>query len=77
VCGFNSLSITGKFFGFLREDMQELFRDDLATIGHATYDAIMQSADELSLKMIAPDDPHAPNFGAVGDKSRIRRQTRI
>lgn len=68
---------TGKFLGFLREDFHEIYRDDLASIGHAAYTAIMTAADVLSLKIIMPEEMPAPAFGATADNNRVRRAKRI
>lgn len=43
---------TGHFLRFLREDFQEIYRDDVASIGQAAYIAILRAADDLSLEAI-------------------------
>lgn len=75
VRGFMGLWRQGDFWSFLRQDFNELYRDDLASIGGAAYMAIINTADQLSLKSVDPP-PGAmppPNFGAPKESTRVRR----
>lgn len=77
VCGMWSWWWTGRFWNFLREDFDELYRDDLASIGHAAYNAIMDAADALSLKALTPQEQPVPTFGLGQVANPTRRQRRI
>lgn len=73
--GFMGLWRLGDFWAFLRQDFDELYRDDLASIGGAAYMAIIDTADQLSLKSVDPP-PGAippPNFAAPRESTRVRR----
>lgn len=65
---------TGSFTQFLRQDFNELYRDDLASIGTVAYAAIQTAVDQLSLKAVVPraENP-PPSFGSqVATASRRR-----
>ncbi|MCB9438373.1 MAG: hypothetical protein H6673_15465 [Anaerolineales bacterium] len=64
---------SGRFWNFLREDFQEVYRDDLSAIGQSVYMAIMDTADSLSLQQVGPVQP-PPTFGGLDNGSPLTRR---
>lgn len=60
----------------VREDLDELHRDDISALGHELYVALNSAADQLALQRLTEEPPIPPSFG-VGTQTNRTRKRRI
>lgn len=75
ILGFASWLRAGSFNQFLMQDFNELYRDDIASIGEVAYAAIHSAVDQLSLQAVIPKQENPPPaFGAQAGSASSKRR---
>lgn len=73
-----SLLVNRSLWAWAFERFDELYRDDLALIGHMTHACILAAADELDLERVQVSDQEPPPaFASVTATPSTRRKRRI